>query len=157
RAQLRHRAAEQTGAPSESGSIAAAPGATANRDAQDPPTMSQPPAISLEQAAGERLEAARRAEAAAFAEAAARREEREIAEAHAAAQRQASRYADSEIRRTAAAAERSYTPLFGRTSDLAPDTEPSSRRLMPSLEEVRPNHSRRGGDLAPAEAATQSS
>jgi cellulose synthase operon protein YhjQ len=49
-------------------------------------------------AAAERVEAARRAEAAAVAEAAARREEREIAEAHESAQRQAARYADSEIR-----------------------------------------------------------
>lgn len=50
-------------------------------------------------ASAERVEAARRAEAAAMAEAIARREEREIAEAHASAQRQAARYADSEVRR----------------------------------------------------------
>ncbi|MBS1823619.1 MAG: hypothetical protein JST61_16905 [Acidobacteria bacterium] len=50
-------------------------------------------------AAAERVEASRRAEAAATAEAAARREEREIADAHASAERQAARYAESEIRR----------------------------------------------------------
>ena len=50
-------------------------------------------------AAAERVEAARRAESAALAEAVARREEREIAEAHASAQRQAARYHDHESRR----------------------------------------------------------
>ena len=50
-------------------------------------------------AAAERVGAARRAEAAAVAEASARREEREIAEAHASAQRQAASWNDSEMRR----------------------------------------------------------
>ena len=51
-------------------------------------------------AAAERVEAARRAEAAAMAEAVALREEREIAEAHASAQRQARSYSNSAIRRS---------------------------------------------------------
>ncbi len=50
-------------------------------------------------AAAERVEAARRAEAAATAEAVALREEREIADAHASAERQARSYSNSEIRR----------------------------------------------------------
>ncbi len=54
-------------------------------------------------AAAERVEAAHRAEAAAMAQAAARREEREIAEAHVSAQRQARSYSQSEIRRRAPA------------------------------------------------------
>jgi len=53
---------------------------------------------------------------------AARREEREISEAHEAAQRQTSRNADAEIR------------------------SQESRQPMPSLEEVRPNRSRRASD-----------
>ncbi len=52
---------------------------------------------------GERVEAARRAEAAALAESMARKEEREIAEAHASAQRQAKSYIDAESRRRALA------------------------------------------------------
>ncbi|HEU5342388.1 cellulose synthase operon protein YhjQ/BcsQ [Edaphobacter sp.] len=59
---------------------------------------------------------------------AARREEREIAEAHESAQRQASRNADAEIR------------------------SHESRQPMPSLEEVRPNRSRRASDRAPEAA-----
>lgn len=51
-------------------------------------------------AAAERVEAARRAEAAASAEAVALREQREIADAHASAERQARSYSNSEIRRT---------------------------------------------------------
>ena len=50
-------------------------------------------------ATSERVEAARRAEAAALAEAAARREEREIAVAHVSAERQAALWQESEIRR----------------------------------------------------------
>ncbi len=50
-------------------------------------------------AAAERMEASRRADAAAQAEAIAQREEREIAEAHASAQRQALSYEKSDLRR----------------------------------------------------------
>jgi cellulose synthase operon protein YhjQ len=58
---------------------------------------------AVRRASAERVEAARRAEAAALAEAVARREEREIAEAHASAQRQAANWNDSEMRRRALA------------------------------------------------------
>jgi cellulose synthase operon protein YhjQ len=68
-------------------------------------------------ATAERVEAARRAEAAAVAEAAARREEREIAEAHESAQRQAARYADSEVRRKFSAGFEANSPLPGEMSD----------------------------------------
>jgi cellulose synthase operon protein YhjQ len=53
---------------------------------------------AIAEAGGQRVEAARRAEAAARAAEVARSEEREIAEAHASAQRQAMRYAEMEAR-----------------------------------------------------------
>jgi cellulose synthase operon protein YhjQ len=59
--------------------------------------------VAGRRAAAERVEAARRAEAAAIADATARREEREIALAHASAERQAAHWDDSEIRRQALA------------------------------------------------------
>lgn len=116
RAQLRHRAAEQereqalhAQAEAEAAAIAAddaaRKAAEAARAKQGIVTDSgarralREAEEAAKMAAAERVEAARRAEAAAMAEAAARREEREIAEAHASAQRQAARYAESEIRR----------------------------------------------------------
>ena len=116
RAQLRHRAAEQVReqallAQAEAEAAADAAEATAKKAAQAALAQKGSASDSSQQqslreaeeaartAAAERVEAARRAEAAAVAEAAARREEREIAEAHASAQRQAARYAESEIRR----------------------------------------------------------
>ncbi|HEY6414329.1 MAG TPA: hypothetical protein VIX42_11625, partial [Edaphobacter sp.] len=115
RAQLRHRAAEQVReqallAQAEAEAAASAAESAARHAAEvaraNPSQMSdsgvqrslREAESAARTAAAERVEAARRAEAAAVAEAAARREEREIAEAHASAQRQAARYADSEIR-----------------------------------------------------------
>jgi cellulose synthase operon protein YhjQ len=120
RAQLRHRAAEQVRqqaliAQAEAEAAADAADATA-RKASDAarlePGIKSDSSIkrnlrnaeeAVRTAAAERVEAARRAEAAAMAEAAARREEREIADAHASAERQAARYAESELRRRDAA------------------------------------------------------
>jgi cellulose synthase operon protein YhjQ len=116
RAQLRHRAAEQVRqqaliAQAEAEAAADAAEATARKAADAArlePGVKSDSSIkrnlrSAEEAsrtaAAERVEAARRAEAAAMAEAAARREEREIADAHASAERQAARYAESELRR----------------------------------------------------------
>ena len=72
---------------------------------------------SARRASAERVEAARRAEAAALAEAMARREEREIAEAHASAQRQAAQYADSEVRRRTLAGPQPVPMAPGLSSD----------------------------------------
>lgn len=146
REQLRQRAAEQlheqaTQARSEAKTAADSADAAVRRATQaaqaaqlHPPdeteTIRQETQREAENAArnaaAERLEAARRAEAAAAAEAAARRGERELAEAHAAAQRQADRYADAEIRQKNASVQQSH----------------------PSLEEVRPIRYRRAEDFA---------
>jgi len=113
RAQLRHRAAEQVReqallAQAEAEAAAAAADSAARKAAEAAQGQNSDSSMqrvlreaeeAARTAAAERVEAARRAEAAAVAEAAARREEREIAEAHASAQRQAARYAESEIRR----------------------------------------------------------
>ena len=142
RAQLRHRAAEQVReqallAQAEAEAAAAAAESAARHAAQAARTHQADDADSsmrralceaeeaARTAAAERVEAARRAEAAAVAEAAARREEREIAEAHASAQRQAARYADSEIRRRSQAGTQPPSPQIpnqipGQTPDQIP-------------------------------------
>ncbi|MBS1798907.1 MAG: hypothetical protein JSS95_03690 [Acidobacteria bacterium] len=116
RAQLRHRAAEQVrqqaliaqAEAEAAASVAEAEARKAADAARLEPGIKSDSSIkrnlrnaeeAARTAAAERVEAARRAEAAATAEAAARREEREIADAHASAERQAARYAESEIRR----------------------------------------------------------
>jgi cellulose synthase operon protein YhjQ len=68
-------------------------------------------------AAAERVEASRRADAAALAGVVAQREEREIAEAHASAQRQASSYLASEARRRQLAGPQPHGPLPGEVVD----------------------------------------
>jgi cellulose synthase operon protein YhjQ len=116
RAQVRHRAAEelrqQELAAQAEAEAAAAEAERKAREAERAARASERYESPVEReralrdaseaarrASAERVEAARRAEAAAIAEAAARREEREIAEAHVSAQRQAARWNDSEIRR----------------------------------------------------------
>jgi cellulose synthase operon protein YhjQ len=134
RAQLRHRAAQQVReqallAQAEAEAAAAAAD-SAERQAveaarhfklDESDSSAQRALQEAEEAArtatAERVEAARRAEAAAVAEAAARREEREIAEAHESAQRQAARYADSEVRRKFSAGFEANAPLPGAISD----------------------------------------
>ncbi len=134
RAQVRHRAAEELRqaelrAQAEA-EQAAAQAEWAAREAEDAargaegyeaPTAREEAIRGAEEAArrasAERVEAARRAEAAALAEAAARREEREIAEAHVSAQRQAARYADSEVRRRALAGPQPAPLVPGLASD----------------------------------------
>ena len=69
------------------------------------------------QAASERVQAARRAEAAAAADAAARREAREITDARASAERQALRYAESEMRRLKLAGPQPVAKLPGELTD----------------------------------------
>jgi cellulose synthase operon protein YhjQ len=73
--------------------------------------------MATRRASAERVEAARRAEAAAVADAMARREEREIAEAHASAERQAARWADSEVRRRSLAGPQPSRKGLGMASD----------------------------------------
>jgi cellulose synthase operon protein YhjQ len=68
-------------------------------------------------AAAERVEAARRAEAAAEAGMLAERERREIAEAHASAQRQARSYTESELRQRKLASAQPGGPLPGELGD----------------------------------------
>lgn len=68
-------------------------------------------------AASERVQAARRAEAAAAAEAAERREAREITDARASAERQALRYAESEMRRRRLAGPQPVSKLPGELTD----------------------------------------
>lgn len=136
RAQLRHRAAEQVRqqalmAQAEAEAAAEAAEAAARKAAETARTQQGSKSdstvrMNLKQAeeaartaAAERVEAARRAEAAATADAVARREEREIVEAHASAERQAARYAESELR-LRQAAEHGYATqgtLPGRISD----------------------------------------
>lgn len=118
RAQLRHRAAEQVREQALQAQAAAEAAAAAAEAAarqaslaarsihnQETESVRQQSLREAEEAArtaaAERVEAARRAEAAALAENVARKEAREITDAHASAQRQAARYADSEIRRRA--------------------------------------------------------
>jgi cellulose synthase operon protein YhjQ len=134
RAQLRHRAAEQVReqallAQAEAEAAAKAAESAARQAAEaartNPTHMSdsgvqrslREAEEAARTAAAERVEAARRAEAAAVAEAAARREEREIAEAHASAQRQAARYADSEMRRRQQASSEGGAQIPGQMSD----------------------------------------
>ena len=135
RAQLRHRAAQQVReqallaqAEAEAAAAAAdsaelkAVAAARHYQADESDSSAQRSLREAEEAArtaaAERVEAARRAEAAAVAEAAAHREEREIAEAHASAQRQAARYAESEIRRKFSAGfQASPSSLPGEMSD----------------------------------------
>ena len=134
RAQLRHRAAEQVReqallAQDEAEAAAKAAESAAHYAAEaartNPAHMSdsgvqrslREAEEAARTAAAERVEAARRAEAAAVAEAAARREEREIAEAHASAQRQAARYADSEIRRRKQISSEGAPQVPGQMSD----------------------------------------
>jgi cellulose synthase operon protein YhjQ len=161
RAQLRHRAAQQVReqallaqAEAEEAAVAAE---LAAHQAVEAARSQQPSGASSDSfvqnslreaeeaartAAAERVEAARRAEAAAVAEAAARREEREIAEAHASAARQAARYADSEIRRAVAGPE-SVTPQPpGEMSD--PYT------VQPSLSHPEPSHQRHAAPVEPS-------
>ncbi|SNS48934.1 cellulose synthase operon protein YhjQ [Granulicella rosea] len=134
RAQVRHRAAEELRqaelkAQAEAEEAAAA-AEKAAREAEQAAQVADASGIheSREQslklaedaariAAAERVEAARRAEAAAMAEAIARREEREIAEAHASAQRQATRYEESESRRRELAGPQPYSIVPGQISD----------------------------------------
>ncbi len=132
RAQVRHRAAEELRqaelkAKAEAEAAAAeadrlareAEGAARRADQYDSASERENALRTAEEAArrasAERVEAARRAEAAAIAEAVARREEREIAEAHASAVRQAKSYSTSEIRRRYLAGPQPVQP--GLTSD----------------------------------------
>ncbi len=146
RAQLRHRAAEQVReqallAQAEAEAAAKTAESAARQAAEvartNPTHMSdsgvqrslREAEDAARTAAAERVEAARRAEAAAVAEAAARREEREIAEAHESAQRQAARYADSEIRRRKLMGSESVPQVPGETSD--PYTPIASETQIP--------------------------
>ncbi len=98
-------------------------------------------------ASAERVEAARRAEAAAVAEAAARRAEREIAEAHASARRQAARYSDSEIRVRRGGMHKAYQ-VPGEISDpYVPHPHLQSPPLPPERTYERPA-TQRSGDAA---------
>jgi cellulose synthase operon protein YhjQ len=134
RAQLRHRAAQQVReqallAQAEAEAAAVAADSAERRAVEaarifqtdDSDSSAQRSLREAEEAArtaaAERVEAARRAEAAAVAEAAARREEQEIDEAHASAQRQAARYTDSEIRHKVSAGFPTNTSLPGEMSD----------------------------------------
>jgi cellulose synthase operon protein YhjQ len=167
RAQLRHRAAEQVReqallAQAEAEGAAKSAESTARYAAEVARTNSahmsdsgvqrslREAEVAARMAAAERVEAARRAEAAAVAEAAARREEREIAEAHASAQRQAARYADSEIRRRKQISSEGVPQVQGHMSDPytpnasqaeIPQTLPSQAPLperAPLVQEERP-------------------
>ena len=141
RAQLRHRAAEQVReqallAQAEAEAAAKTAESAARHAAEaartNPTHMSdsgvqrslREAEEAARTAAAERVEAARRAEAAAVAEATARREEREIAEAHESAQRQAARYADSEIRRRKQFGSEGAPQVPGQISDPYTPTAP---------------------------------
>jgi cellulose synthase operon protein YhjQ len=153
RAQLRHRAAQQVReqallAQAEAEAAAAAAD-SAERQAveaarhfklDESDSSAQRALQEAEEAArtatAERVEAARRAEAAAVAEAAARREEREIAEAHESAQRQAARYADSEVRRKFSTEFEASSPLPGAISDpyiAHPETQAQGEPIYSTL------------------------
>jgi cellulose synthase operon protein YhjQ len=109
-------------------------------------------------ATAERVEAARRAEAAAYAEAIARREEREIAEAHASAQRQAAQWTESEVRRRNLAGPQPSPAVmiprtdpyvhpqgFGREVDLYTPNEQLERVLPERFRGDDPNNSKATG------------
>ena len=152
RAQLRHRAAQQVREQALLAQAEAEAAAQAADSAQrkaveaaklykfdESDSSAQRALQEAEEAArtatAERVEAARRAEAAAVAEAAARREEREIAEAHESAQRQAARYADSEIRRKFSAGFEAASPLPGEMSDpyvAHPETHAQGEAVQPT-------------------------
>ena len=135
RAQVRHRAAEElreaelkaqgeaeyAAAEAERAAREAERAARAQEGYSSEPYSREQALLEAEDAArrasAERVEAARRAESAAIAEAMARREEREIAEAHVSAQRQAARYADSEIRRRSLAGPQPAARVPGLASD----------------------------------------
>ena len=152
RAQLRHRAAEQSRdtelQAQEEAEDAALQAAELSREAEAEAahraSLAEEGArqaaqreadLAIQRASAERIEAARRAEAAADAEAAARREEREIAEAHASAQRQAALYTESRRRRPSQE-EEVMTEVPGKVSD--PYT-PESRQPLPA-DEMPPAH-----------------
>ncbi len=153
RAQVRHRAAEELRQAELRAQVeaeqAAAQAEWAAREAEsaargvegyEAPVAREEAIREAEEAArrasAERVEAARRAEAAALAEAAARREEREIAEAHVSAQRQAARYADSEIRRRALAGPQPAPLVPG----LASDPYTMSQGAGPEVDLYSPNN-----------------
>jgi cellulose synthase operon protein YhjQ len=174
RAQLRHRAAQQVReqallAQAEAEEAAAAADSAERRAVEaarhfqidESDASAQHSLREAEEAArtaaAERIEAARRAEAAAVAEAAASREEREIAEAHASAQRQAARYAESEIRRKFSAGFQANTSsLPGEMSDpyitpaqppqVESQGEPLAQRQPAPFEERRLNSGRFNAD-----------
>jgi cellulose synthase operon protein YhjQ len=163
RAQLRQRAAdgqEQALPASEPGVTADATAGTTSEKlfaamARGAAKNGQPDG-AVRSAAEERLEAARRAEAVAVAEAAARREEREIAEAHAADQRQADRQADSEIRHRTTDGQVLPPSQLPAAYAAQPRAERSTHQPMPSLEEVRPNRTRKTDDFISAAAQSGS-
>jgi hypothetical protein len=93
-------------------------------------------------AAAERVEAARRAEAAAQAGAVAEREEREIAEAHASAQRQALSYTESDVRRRQLAGPQPHGPLPGEIGDPYTPSSLGSRVAFDEHGAVRASSSR---------------
>jgi len=177
RAQLRHRAAEQVReqallAQAEAEAAAKAAESAARQAAEvartNPDHMSdsgvqrslREAEEAARTAAAERVEAARRAEAAAIAEAAARREEREIAEAHESAQRQAARYAESEIRRRKQFGSESVPQVPGQTSDpytptisdtpIQPPSTSQSMRSTPDQEERSVQRPTVASDATPA-------
>ncbi len=134
RAQLRHRAAEEerkqaleAQAEAERAAIAAEEAARRAAEAANAPkgivTESGARRALREAeetarlAAAERVEAARKADAVATADATARREEKEILEAHDSAQRQAARYASSELRRREMTGQSPQVQLPGEISD----------------------------------------
>ncbi|MDE3104608.1 MAG: hypothetical protein KGK08_05475 [Acidobacteriota bacterium] len=163
RAQLRHRAAEQTReqelkAKAEAEAAAAAAEEAARRAEEAARQLAENPNdVGLQNAlreAGrasriamaERVEAARRAEAAALAEAAARREEREIAEANASARRQAERYQESEIRMRKSGIHRAAV-VPGQISD--PYTQPVHPIPEPPMQTLPPDHFERSAPPEP--------
>jgi cellulose synthase operon protein YhjQ len=138
RAQVRYRAANQlrerellAQAEAEAAAAAAERAAqaaeAAAKAAAESPNGSDGQAMRLQalrnaeaaarKAAAERVEAARRGDAAAKAALVAKREEREIAEAHASAQRQAQSYTESEARRRQLAGPQPHTPIPGQMAD----------------------------------------
>jgi cellulose synthase operon protein YhjQ len=141
RAQIRYRAAQmlrerelKAQAEAEAAALAAERAAAAaeamarsigGRDSQAARMQALRSAeAAARKAAAERVEAQRRGESAAIAAAVAEREEREIAEAHASAQRQALDYSQSEIMRRQLAGPQPRGPLPGTTVD--PYTSPGS-------------------------------
>ena len=134
RAQIRYRAAQalrerelKAQAAAEASAAAAEQAALAAESAARSQNSSDSQVLRLQalrsaeaaarKAAAERVEASRRADAAAHAEAVAQREEREIADAHASAQRQASSYERSDLRRRQLAGPQPRGPFPGETVD----------------------------------------